>query len=125
MKAARKPMLEHLIRRLKSVPSLDGKVVEKPSVPPSNVAIAGFYHFPISDFKIIEDLKYSDRGELEVADSINAYIDSNLCDLVQSESLVDYWIDTGINESLVHAANFVCNLKKNSGLSVAQLELRG
>jgi len=100
------------------------KVVEKPDTPPSTVAIAGFYKFPISAFKIIEGLKYSDRGELEVADLINTYISDNSCKLLQSDSLIDYWIDTGTSESLVNAAAFVRDLKNNRGADIAQFPLR-
>ena len=100
------------------------KVVEKPDKPPSNIAIAGFYKFPISAFEIIEGLKYSDRGELEVADLINAYIGDKSCNLLQSESLIDYWIDTGTNQSLVNATNFVKDLKKNRDMDIAQFQLK-
>ena len=100
------------------------KVVEKPDEPPSRIAIAGFYKFPISAFKTIEALKYSDRGELEVADLINSYISDNSCKLLQSESLVDYWIDTGTSESIVSAAAFVRDLKNSRGMDIAQFALK-
>ena len=100
------------------------KVVEKPEKAPSNIAIAGFYQFPVSAFKIIEGLKYSERGELEVADLINTYVDNKSCNLLQTESLIDYWVDTGTNESLVNATNFVRDLKKNSGMGIAQFRLK-
>ena len=98
------------------------EVVEKPAEPPSKLAIAGFYQFPISAFQIIRELEYSDRGELEVADLINKFISEGLCIFVESTSASDYWIDTGTNESLVHATNFVRDLKKSSGISIAQFE---
>lgn len=98
------------------------KVVEKPKDPPSSLAIAGFYQFPASCFQIIKNLEYSDRGELEVADLINYYISNSLCDFVKPASASDYWIDTGSNASLVHATNFIRDLKKNSGISIAEFE---
>ena len=79
---------------------------------------------PQAAFKIIEGLKYSDRGELEVADLINTYISDNSCKLLQSESLVDYWIDTGTSESLINATAFVRDLKNNRGMDIAQFALR-
>lgn len=98
------------------------EVVEKPAEPPSKLAIAGFYQFPISAFQIIRELEYSDRGELEIADLINRFLSEGLCIFVESTSPSDYWIDTGTNESLVHATNFVRDLKKNSGMSIAEFE---
>lgn len=109
------------------VASLDAQgnlveVVEKPAEPPSKLAVAGFYQFPSSAFQIIKELEYSDRGELEVADLINKFVSEGLCTFIESTSASDYWIDTGTNESLVHATNFVRDLKKNSGISIAHFE---
>ena len=78
---------------------------------------------PQAQFKNYRGFVYSDRGELEVADLINAYISDNLRKLLQSESLVDYWIDTGNSESLVNATAFVRDLKNNRGMDIAQFAL--
>ena len=96
------------------------EVVEKPDIPPSSIAIAGFYKFPVNAFKLIESLEFSSRGELEIADLINIYINQDLCELVRSNSHSDYWVDTGSNNALVGATAFVRDLKRNSGLSIAQ-----
>ena len=98
------------------------EVVEKPAEPPSKLAIAGFYQFPISAFQIIKELEYSDRGELEVADLINKFVSEGLCTFIESTSASDYWLDTGNNESLVQATNFVRDLKKNSGISIGHFK---
>ena len=77
------------------------EVTEKPKVPPSKIAIAGFYRFPRNAFDYIKDLEFSERGELEITDLINIYIKNNLCDLVSvSSSPSDYWIDTGTQDAL-------------------------
>ena len=98
------------------------RVVEKPVNPPSDFAIAGFYQFPYSAFEIIEHLNYSDRGELEVADLINNFISEGSCTFIGSKNASDYWIDTGTNESLVRATNFIRDLKKNSGVLLANFK---
>jgi len=96
------------------------EVLEKPKSPPSNIIIGGFYNFPKNAFSIIANLEYSERGELEIADLINYYIDGGVCNFVISSSQSDYWIDTGDIESLVKATGFVRDLKRNSGLQIAQ-----
>lgn len=97
------------------------EVTEKPKVPPSKIAIAGFYRFPRNAFDYIKDLEFSERGELEITDLINIYIKNDLCDLVSvSSSPSDYWIDTGTQDALVKATNFIRDLKRNSGLDIAQ-----
>ena len=98
------------------------RVVEKPLNPPSNIAIGGFYCFPSNSFSIIRGLEFSDRGELEIADLINTYIDEGMCDLVLSKGQSDYWMDTGTNDSLVKATNFIRDLKTGSGLDIAQFQ---
>lgn len=96
------------------------QVVEKPKSPPSNIAIVGLYKFPSTVFSQIKLLEKSDRGELEVTDLINFYISEQDCDLLLAESPTDYWIDTGTNEALVKATNFVRDLQENTGFSLAQ-----
>ena len=98
------------------------EIVEKPKDPPSSFAIAGFYQFPVSCFGIINNLQFSERGELEVADLINHYISNRLCEFIKPDSASDYWIDTGNNESLVHATNIVRDLKKNSGIPIGHFK---
>ena len=99
-------------------------VVEKPNYPPSNIAIVGLYKFPSSVFSEIKRLEMSARGELEVADLLNFYISHDNCDLLLAESPTDYWIDTGTNDSLVRATNFVRDLKETSGINLAQFPIK-
>jgi glucose-1-phosphate thymidylyltransferase len=99
------------------------KIIEKPKVPPSNIAIGGFYKFPKNVFSHINNLKYSSRGELEISDLINIYIDDNSCDLVASLSHSDYWIDTGNCDAIVKATNFIREMKINSGNDFAKFPL--
>lgn len=97
-------------------------VVEKPKIPSSDIAIAGLYKFPTTVFSEIKQLKYSERGELEVVDLLNFYIRQDNCDLLLAESHSDYWIDTGTNEALVQATNFVRSLKDTTGRELAAFQ---
>jgi glucose-1-phosphate thymidylyltransferase len=76
-------------------------VVEKPANPPSDYAVTGCYIFPETVWGIISSLTPSGRGELEVTDVINQYIEIGLC---QIEYVTGYWSDAGTMESY-RAAN--------------------
>lgn len=91
------------------VAELKGKkilnIVEKPRKPKSNYAVLGIYMYDQEVFDIIKTLKPSKRGELEITDVNNAYIEKgNL-----TYSILDgYWIDAGASiDSLLEANNFV------------------
>ncbi|MCP4549078.1 MAG: NTP transferase domain-containing protein [bacterium] len=90
------------------VAELDGERVvaieEKPSNPKSNMAVCGIYMFDKSVFRIIRTLKPSGRGELEITDVNNAYIQENL---MRYEELKGWWTDAGTFESLAHAQKLV------------------
>ena len=69
------------------------RVVEKPSRPPSDLAVIGVYMFDERVFPVVEQLQPSARGELEIADAIQRLIDAGLA--VQAQVLERYWMDTG------------------------------
>ncbi|MEM9165696.1 MAG: sugar phosphate nucleotidyltransferase, partial [Planctomycetota bacterium] len=87
---------------------LDGdkvvEVIEKPADPPSNLAVTGIYFYDNDVFTICQTLKPSDRGELEITDVNNAYLERG--DLTY-EVLEGWWTDAGTHESLYRAATFV------------------
>lgn len=75
-------------------------IQEKPSVPKSNLAVTGLYLYDANVFSCIEKLKYSARGELEITDVNNMYIQNNSAKYV----LLDKeWTDAGTFESLYKA----------------------
>jgi len=86
------------------VPELDGKriisIEEKPQNPKSNYAVTGIYMFDSNVFDIIKTLKPSSRGELEITDVNNAYIERG--DLTY-DILKGWWTDAGTHESLARA----------------------
>ncbi len=81
------------------------RVVEKPKVPPSNLAIAGVYLFRSSVFDAIKRIKPSGRNELEITDAIQVLIDDGLP--VSSYELSGWWIDAGKPNAIIMANQLV------------------
>ncbi|HVQ40022.1 MAG TPA: sugar phosphate nucleotidyltransferase [Pyrinomonadaceae bacterium] len=96
------------------VPELDGKRVvrieEKPESPKSDYAVIGIYMYDGEVYDIIRTLKPSGRGELEITDVNNAYIER---DEMTWEELDGWWTDAGTFESLLHASNLVAETGAN------------
>jgi glucose-1-phosphate thymidylyltransferase len=96
------------------VPELDGKRVlrieEKPESPKSDYAVIGIYMYDGEVYDIIRTLKPSGRGELEITDVNNAYIER---DEMTWEELQGWWTDAGTFESLLHASNLVAETGAN------------
>jgi glucose-1-phosphate thymidylyltransferase len=97
------------------VPELDGKRVlrieEKPNQPKSEFAVIGVYMYDGSVFDIVRTLKPSGRGELEITDVNNAYIERGL---MTCEELDGWWTDAGTFESLLLAGNLVAKTGANN-----------
>jgi glucose-1-phosphate thymidylyltransferase len=96
------------------VPELDGKRVvqieEKPASPKSEYAVIGIYMYDAEVFEIIRTLKPSGRGELEITDVNNAYIERGE---MTWDELDGWWSDAGTFESLLHASNLVAETGAN------------
>lgn len=96
------------------VPELDGRRVvrieEKPAQPKSDYAVIGIYMYDSGVYEIIRTLKPSGRGELEITDVNNAYIDR---DEMTWEELEGWWTDAGTFESLLRASNLVAETGAN------------
>jgi len=90
------------------VASLDGdkvtKIVEKPTDPETNLAVIGIYMFDERVWQIIGGLEPSKRGELEITDVNNWYIEDGS---MTYEVLEGWWTDAGTFESLHRATNLV------------------
>lgn len=103
------------------VPQLDGRRVlrieEKPTEPKSDYAVIGIYMYDGEVFDIIRTLKPSGRGELEITDVNNAYIERGE---MTWDELAGWWTDAGTFESLLHASNLVAETgANNTGLEHA------
>jgi len=111
-KGARLLLKEANDARRFGVPELQGKLIsridEKPERPASQYAVTGIYMYDSQVFDIIRSLKPSDRGELEITDVNNAYIQMQS---LEYDFLSGFWSDAGTFESLYHASELV--RKKN------------
>lgn len=96
------------------VPELKGpnvlRIEEKPEFPKSEYAVVGIYMYDGEVYEIIRTLKPSDRGELEITDVNNAYIER---DEMTWEELEGWWTDAGTFESLLRATNLVAETGAN------------
>ncbi len=96
------------------VPELKGdrivQIEEKPKNPKSQYAVIGIYLFDQKVFEIIKTLKPSDRGELEITDVNNRYIEKGL---MTWDILDGWWTDAGTFESLLRANQLVAQLGAN------------
>lgn len=96
------------------VPELEGqrvvRIEEKPADPKSEYAVIGIYLYDSDVFDIIRTLKPSGRGELEITDVNNAYIER---DEMTWNELDGWWTDAGTFESLLRASNLVAETGAN------------
>lgn len=80
------------------------KIIEKPKNPTSNYAVTGIYFYDSQVFEMIKTLKPSGRGELEITDVNNMYIEKGQ---LTYNILKGWWTDAGTFESLHRASNLV------------------
>lgn len=86
-------------------------IIEKPKDPPSNLAVTGLYLYDARVFDIVKTLTPSGRGELELTDVNNRYLQLGEC---RTETLDGYWADCGESfESLLRASNLVAGRGAN------------
>jgi glucose-1-phosphate thymidylyltransferase len=102
----------------------NGQVIsleEKPENPKSNYAVTGLYFYGNDVIEKAKTLKPSKRGELEITDLNRLYLkEQRLKVQIMGRGMA--WLDTGTQESLLQAANYMHTIEQRQGLKISCIE---
>ena len=94
---------------------------EKPVYPKSNYAVVGLYFYPNNVIEVANNVKPSDRGELEITSVNNSFLkESKLKVELLARGFA--WLDTGTIDAINSASNFIRTIEERQGLKVSCLE---
>ncbi len=99
------------------------KIIEKPKNTNSNLAVIGIYFFTEKIFQIIEKLKPSQRGELEITDAIQILLEEGYD--IDYERVTGWWKDTGTPEDIIHANKLILESLDNYNYSSKNRNFQG
>ena len=96
-------------------------IEEKPEVPKSNYAVTGLYFYDNRVVEYAKSLKPSKRGELEITDINQMYLQNGDLDIkLMGRGFA--WLDTGTVDSLIDAANFIKTVERLQGIKISAPE---
>ena len=97
------------------------KIIEKPKNPDSIYAVVGLYFYPNDVIDIAKSLKPSRRGELEISSINQNFLNQNRLDLkIMGRGYA--WLDTGTQEAMNNASNFIKSVEDRQSLKISCLE---
>ena len=96
-------------------------IIEKPQKPASNRAVTGLYVYPKEAVEVAKGLKPSARGEIEITDINQHFLESGNLSVIDL-SKKDDWFDTGTIDSLYEATDYVRALESRVGVKVGCIE---